>query len=102
MGGSTRRQLYNVVWGAAVIAFPVPLSRLAGLEVATVIPLVQVIGMLVGVYAIGYYLLAREPLRYAGLIWIALAGKTLWTGRAPVLRDRRQTALEVRLDLRAQ
>lgn len=68
---------YNVAWGAAVIAFPVPLSRLAGLEVATVIPLVQVIGMMVGVYAIGYYLLAREPLRYAGLIWIALAGKTL-------------------------
>ena len=68
--------MYNVAWGAAVIAFPVPLSRLAGLEVATVIPLVQVIGMMVGVYAIGYYLLAREPLRYAGLIWIALAGKT--------------------------
>ena len=47
------------------------------LDVATVIPLVQVIGMLVGVYAIAYYLLAREPLRYAGLIWVALAGKTL-------------------------
>ena len=45
--------MYNVAWGAAVIAFPVPLSRLAGLEVATVIPLVQVIGMMVGVYAIG-------------------------------------------------
>ena len=64
--------IYNVAWGAAVIAFPVRLSRLAGLEVATVIPLVQVIGMMVGVYAIGYYLLAKEPLRYAGLIWIAL------------------------------
>lgn len=69
--------VYNLAWGAAVIAFPVPLSRLVGLEVATVIPLVQVIGMMVGVYAIGYYLLAREPLRYAGLIWVALAGKTL-------------------------
>lgn len=69
--------LYNVVWAAAVLAFPVPLSRLVGLEVATVVPLVQVIGMMVGVYAIGYYLLARDPLRYAGLIWIALAGKTL-------------------------
>jgi small multidrug resistance pump len=69
--------IYNVVWGAAVVAFPVSLSRLAGLDVSAVIPLVQVIGMMVGVYAIGYYLLAREPLRYAGLIWIALAGKTL-------------------------
>ena len=69
--------MYNAAWGAAVMAFPVPLSRLAGLEVGTVVPLVQVIGMMVGVYAIGYYLLAREPLRYAGVIWIALAGKTL-------------------------
>ena len=69
--------VYNVAWGATVIAFPVPLSRLAGLEGAAVIPLVQVIGMMVGVYAIGYYLLASEPLRYARLIWIALAGKTL-------------------------
>lgn len=32
---------------------------------------------MVGVYAYGYYLLAREPQRYYGLIWIALAGKTL-------------------------
>ena len=32
---------------------------------------------LVGVYAYGYYLLAREPKRYSGFIWIALAGKTL-------------------------
>jgi hypothetical protein len=33
-------------------------------------------GMMVGVYAYGYYLLAREPRRYCGLIWIGLAGKT--------------------------
>jgi hypothetical protein len=41
------------------------------------LPFVQVMGMMVGVYASGYYLLAREPKRYSGLIWIALAGKTL-------------------------
>src|SRR6186713_462567 len=69
--------IYNAAWGAAVIAFPVPLAHLAGLDVTAVVPLVQVIGMMVGVYAIGYYLLAREPLRYSGLFWIALAGKTL-------------------------
>jgi hypothetical protein len=68
---------YNLGWGAALIAFPLPLARLAGLEVSGLEPLVQVIGMMVGVYAIGYYLLARDPERYAGLIWIALAGKTL-------------------------
>ena len=43
---------------------------------SSALPLVQVIGMMVGVYAYGYYLLAREPKRYCGFIWIALACKT--------------------------
>lgn len=68
--------IYNVVWGGAVVLFPGPLLQIAGMD-GSARPLVQVIGMMVGVYAYGYYLLAREPLRYSGLIWIALAGKTL-------------------------
>jgi hypothetical protein len=47
-----------------------------GHDATGALPFVQVIGMMVGVYAYGYYLLAREPKRYCGLIWIALAGKT--------------------------
>ena len=68
--------IYNLVWGTAVVVFPGPLLRIAGMEGAAATPLVQVIGMMVGVYGYGYYLLAREPERYCGLIWIALAGKT--------------------------
>jgi hypothetical protein len=41
------------------------------------VPFVQVFGMMVGVYAIGYYLLGRDPRRYCGFIWIALAGMSL-------------------------
>jgi len=37
----------------------------------------QAVGMMVGVYAIGYYLLARDPKRYCGLVWVGLAGKVL-------------------------
>jgi hypothetical protein len=69
--------IYNVVWGSAVVLFPRTLLRIADIEPANAVPLVQVIGMMVGVYAYGYYLLGREPKRYSGLIWIALAGKTL-------------------------
>ena len=75
--------IYNAVWGSTVILFPRLLLRIAGINVSgasgasDAVPLVQVIGMMVGVYAYGYYLLAREPTRYSGLIWIALAGKTL-------------------------
>jgi len=68
--------LYNVVWGVAVVMFPATLLRLTGMTAPGSEPLVQVIGMMVGVYAYGYYLLARDPDRYARLIWIGLAGKT--------------------------
>ena len=64
------------MWGSAVVLFPGTLLRIAGITTGAE-PLAQVIGMMVGVYAYGYYLLAREPRRYSGLIWIALAGKTL-------------------------
>ena len=60
-----------------MVLFPAALLRIAGMEMSGALPLVQVMGMMVGVYAYGYYLLAREPQRYAGFIWIALAGKTL-------------------------
>ena len=68
--------IYNLLWGSAVVLFPGTLLEFAntGAEAG---PLVQVIGMMVGVYSYGYYLLAREPKRYSGFIWIALAGKTL-------------------------
>jgi hypothetical protein len=68
--------IYNAVWGSLVAVFPDPLLRIAGLIDPGALPLVRVIGMMVGVYAYGYYLLARDPRRYAGLIWIGLAGKT--------------------------
>ena len=84
--------VYNAVWGTVVVLFPGALLRIVDLNGSAAVPLVQVVGMMVGVYAYGYYLLAREPRRYSGLIWIALAGKTLgpvgfiysaWTGALP-------------------
>ena len=68
---------YNAIWAVAVTVFPLELTRAVGLDARAFVPFVQVIGMMVGVYAYGYYLLARAPRRYCGLIWIALAGKTL-------------------------
>ena len=70
--------IYNAVWGSAVVLFPATVLWIAGLTgTSAVVPLVQVMGMMVGVFAYGYYLLARDPMRYCGFIWIALAGKTL-------------------------
>ena len=67
--------VYNAVWGGAVVLFPGTLLEIAGIN-SDAVPLVRVIGMMVGVFAYGYYLLAHEPRRYYGFIWIALAGKT--------------------------
>jgi hypothetical protein len=68
--------IYNAVWGIAVVMFPGTLLQFAGMSAPDALPLVQVVGMMVAVYAYGYYLLAREPKRYSGLVWIGLAGKT--------------------------
>jgi len=68
--------LYNTIWGVLVVAFPRRFLDAAGLTASGAEPLAQVIGMMVGVYAYGYYLLASDPKRYAALIWIGLAGKT--------------------------
>ena len=69
--------VYNLAWGSAVAIFPSRFLRLAGITDANAVPLAQVIAMMVAVYGYGYYLLARDPHRYCGLIWVGLAGKTL-------------------------
>ena len=69
--------IYNTVWAIVVILLPAKTAQAVGVDATPFVPFVQVIGMMVGVFAIGYYLLARNPQRYCGFIWIALAGKTL-------------------------
>ena len=68
--------VYNAVWAILVVGFPTQLTRLIGIDSTSFAPFVQVVGMMVGVYAYGYYLLGRDPVRYCGFIWIAIAGKT--------------------------
>jgi hypothetical protein len=84
--------VYNALWATLIVIFPVDLPRTLGIDTSEFVPFVQVIGMMVGVYAAGYHLLARDPRRYCGFIWIALAGKTLgpigflyyaWAGELP-------------------
>ncbi len=69
--------VYNALWGAFASLRPDLFLGLAGFTGSGGRVLFQTIGMIVGVYAYGYWLLAREPRRYAGLVWLGLAGKTL-------------------------
>ncbi|RYG26681.1 alkyl hydroperoxide reductase [bacterium] len=84
--------IYNLLWGAAATLFPLWFYRIGGLDQRLPTPLFQSIGMMVGVYAYGYYLLAKDPIRYCGMVWVGLAGKlfgpigflfSAWQGTLP-------------------
>ena len=67
---------YNTAFGLWAALWPRAFFDLFGLQPPEYPAVWQCLGMMVGVYAYGYYLLARKPERYCGFIWIALAGKT--------------------------
>jgi small multidrug resistance pump len=69
--------VYNTIWGTAVILFPRMTFQLAGMEVPSpvTVALTQCIGMFVLVYAVGYYYLWRDPLRFAPFALVAVLGK---------------------------
>jgi hypothetical protein len=83
---------YNLLWGSAVVLFPVPVFHWLGLRPPTPVPIWQVVGMLVAVYAPAYWWAARDPWRHRHLIVIGLLGKVLgpvgflwaaWKGELP-------------------
>ncbi len=67
--------VYNAVWGVVMVAMPNLMFDLLGMAHPNYPSLFQCIGMMVGVYAIGYWLIARDPIRYAAFAWIGLLGK---------------------------
>lgn len=67
---------YNLLWGSTAIVAPRPMLAALGVETTQVVPW-QLVGMLVLVYAPGYWWAARYPESHAHLVAIALAGKIL-------------------------
>jgi hypothetical protein len=66
---------YNVAWGAWVVLFPGALFRWAGMEPPNYPELWQCIGMIVGVYGVGYAIAARDPCRHWPIVLVGLLGK---------------------------
>src|SRR5947209_2120981 len=69
--------IYNVLWGGFVGLAPLQFFRILGIAPFQPVAIFQCIGMMVGVYGYGYYLIARDPERYAAFVWVGLAGKML-------------------------
>jgi hypothetical protein len=68
---------YNLLWGAFVILFPAALFQWSGLEAPRYPGIWQCVGMVVGVYGIGYACAALDPLRHWPIVLVGLAGKVL-------------------------
>lgn len=69
--------VYNALWGAFASLFPDGLFKLLGIPPLNYPSMFQCIGMMVGVYAIAYWLIARDPVRFGPLVYVGLLGKVL-------------------------
>lgn len=67
--------VYNIAWGAAAIALPNALFRFAEMQPPRYPQLWQCIGMIVGVYGVGYLIAAMDPLRHWPITLVGLLGK---------------------------
>lgn len=68
---------YNLAWGAFVVLFPtVPFDWL-GLEPPRYPQIWQCVGMIVGVYGVGYAIASTAPLRHWPIVLVGLLGKVL-------------------------
>jgi len=68
---------YNLAWGSLNILFPSFLFDALGMEEPNYLPIWQVVGMFVLVYAPAYWWAARRPARHRHLVLIGFLGKLL-------------------------
>ncbi len=69
--------IYNALFGAFASLFPNTIFDWLGIVRPNYPQLFQCIGMIVGVYALGYWLVWRDPLRYGAFVYLGLLGKVL-------------------------
>lgn len=67
--------IYNLAWGAFVVLWPLAPFRWAGMEPPNYPQLWQCIGMIVGVYGVGYWIAASDPVRHWPIVLVGLLGK---------------------------
>lgn len=67
--------VYNLAWGAVTIAFPHLLFDATGIPRPNYPAIWQCVGMIVGVYGVGYALAAADPRRHWPIVLVGLLGK---------------------------
>lgn len=67
--------VYNVLWGVWSVLFPTHFWSLVGMRPPEYLFLWQCIGMIVGVYGVGYWIAASNPTRHWPIVLVGLLGK---------------------------
>jgi hypothetical protein len=67
--------IYNLLWGAFVVLYPTGFFRLLGIDPPTPISIWQCLGMVIGVYGIGYLAASIDPIRHWPIVLVGFLGK---------------------------
>lgn len=67
--------IYNVLWGAVTVLFPHFLFDVTGLPRTNYPEIWQCVGMIVGVYGVGYWVAARNYIRHWPIVLVGFLGK---------------------------
>ncbi|MEM7575662.1 MAG: alkyl hydroperoxide reductase [Bacteroidota bacterium] len=66
---------YNIIWGAWVVLFPSHVFSWTGMEQPLYPMIWQSVGMIVGVYGLGYAIAAFDPGRHWPIVLVGFLGK---------------------------
>ena len=67
--------IYNLAFGVFAIVFPTAMFAMIGMEQPRYPELWQCIGMVVGVYGVGYIIAAFDPARHWPIVLVGFLGK---------------------------
>jgi small multidrug resistance pump len=67
--------VYNILWGGFVIFFPALQFEWLGMDTPRYLGFWQCIGMIVGVYGLGYWWAAKSPYQHWPIVAVGLLGK---------------------------
>ena len=67
--------IYNILWGTLVILMPNLFFELFGMALPSYPSIWQCVGMIVGVYGIGYWIAGNNPTQHWVIILVGFLGK---------------------------
>lgn len=67
--------IYNIIYGGYLVLFPTHFFSITGMELPRYIEFWQCIGMIVGVYGIGYILASRDYIKHYPIVLVGFLGK---------------------------